>query len=73
MQYIATSEEGRNNRAIHALYYLFISNFKSEKNYIDMGTCMTGNKINKGLLYLKERFGASVYCSSGYAFEYGEK
>lgn len=61
MQYIATSEEGRTNRAIHAMYYLFISQYKKTKKYIDMGTCMTDEDVNTSLLYLKQRFGAEVY------------
>lgn len=63
MQYIATSDNGRTNRAIHALYYLFISQYKKTKKYIDMGTCMTDEGVNASLLYLKQRFGAEVYCT----------
>ncbi len=61
MQYIATSNDGRANRAIHAMYYLFISQYKKTKTYIDMGTCMTDDDVNTSLLYLKQRFGAEVY------------
>ncbi len=68
MQYIATSQEGRDNRASHALYYLFIKKYKHEKDFIDMGTCMTGDDINKGLLYLKQRFGAGVYNAKSFQF-----
>ena len=63
MQYIATSDNGRTNRAIHAMYYLFISQYKKTKKYIDMGTCMTDEDVNTSLLYLKQRFGAEVYCT----------
>lgn len=61
MQYIATSDNGRTNRAIHAMYYLFINQYKKTKTYIDMGTCMTDDDVNTSLLYLKQRFGAEVY------------
>ncbi|WP_430934931.1 hypothetical protein [Saccharicrinis sp. 156] len=66
MQYIATSSDGRKNRATHALYFLFISHFKKSKKYIDMGTCMTGDEINTSLLYLKQRYGADVYSVNYY-------
>lgn len=66
MQYIATSDHGRANRAIHAMYYLFISQYKKTKNFIDMGTCMTGDEVNTSLLYLKQRFGAEVYAVDRY-------
>lgn len=64
MQYIATSDHGRANRAIHAMYYLFISQYKKTKKYIDMGTCMTDDDVNTSLLYLKQRFGAEVYSTA---------
>lgn len=66
MQYIATSDHGRTNRAIHAMYYLFISQYKKTKIFIDMGTCMTDDDVNTSLLYLKQRFGAEVYCTERY-------
>lgn len=66
MQYIATSDSGRTNRAIHAMYYLFISQYKKTKKYIDMGTCMTEDHVNTSLLYLKQRFGAEAYCTGRY-------
>ena len=69
MQYIATSAKGRKNRAIHALYYLIIDKFKTSKEFIDMGTCMTDDDVNLSLLYLKQRFGASVYCANKYTFD----
>ncbi len=69
MQYIATSAKGRKNRAIHALYYLIIDKFKTSKEFIDMGTCMTDDDVNLSLLYLKQRFGASVYCANKYTIK----
>ncbi|WP_282038081.1 hypothetical protein [Saccharicrinis aurantiacus] len=62
LQYLSASEEGRKNRASHALYYSFINHFKNEVDYIDLGNCMEDkNEINTSLLYIKERFGAKVY------------
>ncbi len=66
MQYIATSRDGRSNRAIHALYYLIIDTYKTSKEFIDMGTCMINDEVNLSLLYLKQRFGASIYCANKY-------
>ncbi|GAF03423.1 hypothetical protein [Saccharicrinis fermentans] len=68
MQYIASSIQGRTNRATHALYYLFIKHLKSRSEIIDMGTCMKNNEVNTSLLYLKQRFGAEVYFTQKYSF-----
>lgn len=69
MQYIATSERGRTNRAIHALYFSVISKYKKSKSYIDIGSCMDNGKVNTKLLYLKERFGATTYFSNTYSIK----
>ena len=68
MQYIASSAQGRTNRATHALYYLFINHLKDSHKIIDMGTCMKGNSVNTNLLYLKQRFGAEIYFTQKYIF-----
>ena len=69
LQYQAASEQGRTNRASHALYYGFISKFKNEVDHIDLGNCMDDvDVVNTNLLYIKERFGAKVY--SMLSFEY---
>ncbi len=62
LQYLAVSNEGRANRASHALYYGFISKYKAKVDFIDLGNCMDDiDVINYNLLYIKERFGATVY------------
>lgn len=69
LQYLAASEDGRKNRASHALYYSFINEFKGHVDYIDLGNCMDDiNVINSNLLYLKERFGATTYSMISYTY-----
>ncbi|WP_282038078.1 hypothetical protein [Saccharicrinis aurantiacus] len=66
--YIATSIEGRKNRATHALYYSIVEYYKNSFGYIDFGNINTEERINRGLLNMKERFGASIYKSSIYTY-----
>lgn len=67
--YIATSEAGRENRATHALYYYLINTYTKTHQYIDLGAFTMNNKLNQGLLNLKERFGASIYYSNIYTIK----
>lgn len=62
VQYFATSEEGRKNRASDVLYYDIIKNYKDKYQFIDFGTCEEGNDlINTALLETKEKFGANTF------------
>ncbi|MBI9062307.1 MAG: hypothetical protein JEZ14_09995 [Marinilabiliaceae bacterium] len=63
-QYLAVSETGRCNRAMHAFYYSLISFYKNKKQIIDLGTCMNGDDVNVNLLNIKERFGACTYITN---------
>nr|WP_319401059.1 hypothetical protein [uncultured Carboxylicivirga sp.] len=70
LQYLAASETGRTNRASHALYYGFISEYLDKVDYIDLGNCMEPDgEINQNLLYIKERFGATIYSMLTYKFD----
>ncbi|WP_068472247.1 hypothetical protein [Saccharicrinis aurantiacus] len=70
LQYLAASEDGRKNRASHALYYSFINEYKDSVDYVDLGNCMDDiNIINTKLLYLKERFGATSYPMIDYNYD----
>lgn len=62
VQYLATSDEGRNNRSSDILYYQIINSYRNQYSYIDFGTNMNpDNTINNSLIQTKEKFGASIY------------
>ncbi len=69
LQYFAASTVGRKNRASHALYYGFITEYLNKVDYIDLGNCMDDiDTINYNLLYIKERFGATIYPMHSYQY-----
>lgn len=68
-QYIAASEEGKQNGALDLMFSRLIENFRGKKAYFDFGisTEDSGRILNEGLAFQKEGFGArsvvyDAYC-----------
>jgi len=69
IQYIATSEEGREKGALDFLFYHLIQNSQKEGfKYVDFGisTEQDGHYLNEGLLFQKEGFGGRGICYDKY-------
>ena len=69
IQYIATSEEGREKGALDSLFYHLIQNSQKEGfKYVDFGisTEQDGHYLNEGLLFQKEGFGGRGICYDKY-------
>ncbi len=70
VQYFATADEGRKNRASDVLYYNLIGYFKDRVSYIDFGTNSNrDNTINRSLVSTKEKFGITVHPVFTYSAE----
>lgn len=62
VQYFATSEDGRSNRASDVLYYKLIEYYKRSSRFIDFGTNSNRDgSINSTLISTKEKFGAVIH------------
>ena len=63
VQYIAGSAIKSQRVAVDYLHHYLISHIFRDKDFFDFGASTTnnGNKINEGLLFWKERFGARTY------------
>lgn len=59
VQYIASTEEGRECGAVDYLFYQLINDVYKDKAYFDLGTSVEngGQYLNEGLLFQKEGFG----------------
>jgi hypothetical protein len=68
MQYIASSEEGRNFGALDLLFFTLIDEIYVDKPYIEFGTSdeLGGRWLNKGLINHKEGFGARSIAQEHY-------
>ena len=62
VQYFATSDDGRKNRASDVLYYKLIEHYKKVGTYLDFGTNSNPDKtINCNLISTKEKFGITIH------------
>ncbi|HLV46750.1 MAG TPA: GNAT family N-acetyltransferase [Flavobacterium sp.] len=71
VQYISGLGEYRQLGGLDLLFTTLINRFKNTKKYFDFGTSNedNGKKINQGLLFWKEGFGARVCTQKTYSFQ----
>lgn len=70
-QYIAASEDGKQNGALDLMFSRLIEKFKGKKAYFDFGisTEDSGHILNEGLAFQKEGFGARSVVYDAYGID----
>lgn len=70
-QYISANENANTNGSLDFLYYELITNIFADKKYLDFGISneYQGRKLNFGLSFWKESFGASTVVQDFYEVE----
>lgn len=71
VQYISSTEEGREKRAVDFLFDKLINEVYRDKIYFDLGTSVecNGSVLNEGLIYQKEGFGGRAVVYDTYELE----
>lgn len=74
VQYIASSDEGKDVGVLDFLFDVLINNYFKGVHYFDMGSSNEemGNYLNKSLIFQKEGFGGRAVCYDTYEYSTSE-